>query len=153
MLVDDEFESVGESQAFVKPKANPTLSDFCTGLTTITQTQVDFAPELPDALRSFTSDIEHQAGRHLRELDFLSWGFYDRKQFERECAIRGIKYPFGPHRSLKHEFAERHRIKPCGMAEALKILRIPLGGTHHRAIDDARNIARIFRVEWGPKSA
>jgi len=153
VLVDDEFEIVGESQIFVKPKANPTLSDFCTGLTTITQAQVDSAPGLPDALRSFTMDVERKAGRRIGELDFLSWGYYDRKQFERECAIRNIKYPFGPHRSLKHEFADRHKIKPCGMAEALKMLRIPLDGTHHRAIDDARNIARIFQVEWGPKSA
>jgi inhibitor of KinA sporulation pathway (predicted exonuclease) len=30
------------------------------------------------------------------------------------------------------------------MAEALKFLGLPLDGTHHRGIDDARNIARIF---------
>ncbi|HWO78436.1 MAG TPA: 3'-5' exonuclease, partial [Bacillus sp. (in: firmicutes)] len=31
-----------------------------------------------------------------------------------------------------------------GMARALEMLKLPLEGTHHRGIDDARNIAKIF---------
>jgi len=31
------------------------------------------------------------------------------------------------------------------MAQALERLHIPLEGQHHRAIDDARNIAKIAR--------
>ncbi len=152
VLVDEEFEPAGEFQTFVKPKANPVLSGFCIKLTSITQAQVDTAPQLPEAMRAFVTDVERQAGRRIRELEFLSWGFYDRKQFERECAIRGIRYPFGLHRSVKHEFAERRKMRPCGMEQALKMLGIPLEGTHHRGIDDARNIARIFKAEWGARA-
>jgi inhibitor of KinA sporulation pathway (predicted exonuclease) len=34
------------------------------------------------------------------------------------------------------------------MDEALRMLKLSLVGTHHRGIDDARNIARIFKAEW-----
>lgn len=30
------------------------------------------------------------------------------------------------------------------MERALKMLNLPLEGTHHRGIDDAKNISRIF---------
>jgi inhibitor of KinA sporulation pathway (predicted exonuclease) len=32
------------------------------------------------------------------------------------------------------------------MAQALRLLGLPLEGTHHRGSDDARNIARIAQV-------
>ena len=32
------------------------------------------------------------------------------------------------------------------MKKALGKLNLPLEGTHHRGIDDAKNIAKIFRV-------
>lgn len=34
--------------------------------------------------------------------------------------------------------------KGIGMERALKMLDLPLDGTHHRGIDDAKNIAKIF---------
>ena len=47
-----------------------------------------------------------------------SWGGYDLTQLRRDC--------------------DRH-----GMARALNLAGLPLEGTHHRGIDDARNIARL----------
>ena len=41
------------------------------------------------------------------------------------------------------QFARLRGIKPCGMARALEVAGIALEGTHHRAIDDARNIAKM----------
>ena len=48
--------------------------------------------------------------------------------------------------NLKRQFARTKRTRPCGMREALRHLGLPLVGTHHRAIDDARNIVSIGRV-------
>jgi len=46
---------------------------------------------------------------------------------------------------VKALFALRHKLtRPVGMAQALKELGLPLEGTHHRGIDDARNIAHIL---------
>jgi inhibitor of KinA sporulation pathway (predicted exonuclease) len=32
------------------------------------------------------------------------------------------------------------------MGKALNILKLPLEGTHHRGIDDAKNISKIFKA-------
>lgn len=53
---------------------------------------------------------------------------------------------FTQHINLKEEFASVMRVKPCGMSTALKIANLPLVGTHHRGIDDARNIARLAQL-------
>jgi inhibitor of KinA sporulation pathway (predicted exonuclease) len=151
-LADDRFELAGESRTFVRPAENPGLSEFCTLLATIRQAQVDRAPCLREALAATTMELERQAARPIRELDFLSRGYHDRKQSERELSREAIPYPFGPHRSLEHESASRHHVKPCGMHQAPRMLGLPLDGTHHRGIDDARNIARTFRVERGRRA-
>ena len=55
---------------------------------------------------------------------------------------------------MKRAFSEaqaRPR-KKLGMAEALKHCGLPLEGTHHRGIDDARNIARLLPWIVGPKA-
>ncbi len=37
-------------------------------------------------------------------------------------------------------------VQKCGMKKAMAILNLDLNGTHHRGIDDARNIAKILQV-------
>ena len=76
----------------------------------------------------------------------VSWGSYDLTQFTIDCQRHNIKLPerFAvEHINLKKEFAKLKQRRPCGMKQALRILNIPLAGTHHRGIDDARNIAKI----------
>jgi inhibitor of KinA sporulation pathway (predicted exonuclease) len=77
---------------------------------------------------------------------WASYGDYDRRQFEQQCRSFQVNYPFGPtHINVKNFFAIAHQLpKEVGMAKALEILQLPLEGTHHRAGDDAWNIARIF---------
>ena len=75
---------------------------------------------------------------------FASWGFYDKGQFEKVCKRFGLSYPFGKrHISLKHEHGNFHNKRPMGMERALSDYKISLDGTHHRGIDDARNISKI----------
>lgn len=149
VCLSDKFEFIEEYQTFVIPVKNSTLSDFCTQLTGIKQWDVLCAPAFPTALIYFVNVMQYKTGEQFNKMIFCSWGHYDRKQFEKDCRYHKIEYPFGKHRSLKHEFAERHKIRPCGMVKAMKILGIPLVGTHHRALDDAKNIAKIFVKEWG----
>jgi 3'-5' exoribonuclease 1 len=130
----------GEYQAFVKPVLFPTLSPFCVALTSIRQEDVDAG--LP-----FDQAVQQLARLYDRERAvFASWGFYDQRQLERQCLRFGVAYPFAEqeHISLKHEHAQLYKQKkPLGMSKALALYQIPLTGTHHRGIDDARNIARI----------
>lgn len=41
--------------------------------------------------------------------------------------------------------------KKLGMARALEIAGLPLDGTHHRGIDDARNMAKLMPYILGKK--
>lgn len=147
VVVDDHREVLGEFQRFVRPVRNPVLSEFCKRLTSITQSDVDTARIFPRVLQDFQDYAERISGQGLSHLVFCSWGDYDRKQLMKDCQYHRIPYPFGVHRNVKKEFARRRRIKPVGISRALRILGIRFEGTHHRGIDDARNIARIFRHE------
>lgn len=147
VIVDDDHEIMGEIQRFVRPVRNPILSGFCMKLTSIKQSDVDVAQTFPDVLQDFQNQVEKASGRRLSDLVFYSWGDYDRKQLMKDCRYHRIPYPFGVHRNLKREFARKHRIRPVGIPGALRLLGIRFEGSHHRGIDDARNIARVFRHE------
>lgn len=140
VAVDWTGSALDEFQTFVRPILNPELSDFCMDLTHITQADVDGAPPLPEALARFKP-----WAKPLGPMTFTSWGDYDRKQLVRDCALHRVPYPLpGRHINLKKAFARIHHRKPMGMSRALKLVGIELQGTHHRGIDDARNIARIL---------
>jgi len=139
----DSFEIIDTYDAFVRPILNPTLSAFCMELTTIQQSDVDAANLFPVVLNGFKEWI----GVGSKEYLLCSWGFYDKKQLNADCRLHQLNDSWTDrHISLKHQFADIRDCRPCGMEKALKILNIPLDGTHHRGIDDAKNIAKIFKV-------
>jgi inhibitor of KinA sporulation pathway (predicted exonuclease) len=140
VLLDTSTRQPGsEYQAFVKPVLFPTLSTFCTHLTTIQQAEVDAGLPLDVALQRLGRlyDPHHTV--------FASWGFYDQRQIERVCQRFAIPYPFAPdHISLKHSHAKFYTLEhPLGMDAALTYHGMPLAGTHHRGLDDARNITAL----------
>jgi 3'-5' exoribonuclease 1 len=130
---------VADFQTFIRPLLQPVLSPFCQRLTQIRQGDVDTAPPFPQAFARFIA-----WAREFEPYVLSSWGDYDRKQLLSDCRLHDVPYPFQTHVNLKRAFAEQHRCPPCGMAQALRRLGLPLEGTHHRGIDDARNIARIL---------
>lgn len=134
------LESVNTFNVFIKPYLNPKLSDFCMELTTITQKDVDSAEYFPGAISKFQKWIG--SGNYL----LCSWGDYDKKQFVNDCILHGLDYVWTEdHFNLKKDFSRiRGMKKEIGMKKALDILNIPLDGTHHRGIDDAINIHKIF---------
>lgn len=138
--VNSDREIVGEFQTFVKPIKNPTLSEFCKDLTSIRQEEVDNAPHFFEALKLFQDWIGTGA------FFLCSWGFYDQKQFQEDCNLHQLdKDWLTNHISLKHQHAKiTKQRRALGMRNALKQEKITLTGTHHRGIDDARNITKIF---------
>ena len=134
--VTDEFAR------FVRPVVEPVLSDFCKGLTSINQADVDGADTFPTVF----SDFEQWIGPEPFVL--CSWGAYDLGQIRMDCARHGIPMPdsFERHVNLKEEFSRVFGVRSCGMAKALAHVRLPLLGTHHRGIDDARNISRLAEL-------
>jgi inhibitor of KinA sporulation pathway (predicted exonuclease) len=130
---------------FVRPVFNLLLSSFCQELTSIRQDDVDKATVLPEVLCSLSAKVLEVTSRTPDKSIFVSWGNYDRRQFESDCARHDIKYPFGKHINLKEEFMRKHNLKRrCGVQKALSVLKLDFVGTPHRGADDAHNIARIL---------
>lgn len=132
---------VSEFQTFIQPVRHPKLTAFCTELTTITQKDVEAAPRFPEAIKNFKTWLS-QYPDYL----FCSWGNYDRKQFEQDCAFHKVLYPFASsHFNLKEAFSQYWgKTKKYGLGGALKQLGLEFEGTPHRGIDDVRNMARIL---------
>ncbi len=132
-------ERTGREDILVRP-ARSHVSPFCTGLTTLTQEQVDAGVSFADACARL------QRAYGTKDRVWASYGDYDRRQFERQCAAFGVPYPFGPgHLNVKTLFALVHALpREVGMDGALELLGLPLEGRRHRAHDDAWNIARIL---------
>ncbi|MEO1217369.1 MAG: 3'-5' exonuclease [Bacteroidota bacterium] len=141
--INEQGEVLGEFAEFIKPKLNPILSDFCLELTSISQAAIDTAQTFPEVIKDFQDWI----GVNQREYFLCSWGFYDKRQFSKDCQLHEIDTNWlEAHISVKHQYAKIKALsKPCGMARALNLEELVLEGTHHRGIDDARNISRIFR--------
>ncbi|MEL7532849.1 MAG: 3'-5' exonuclease [Bacteroidota bacterium] len=141
VAIDSQGNILDEFAHFVRPQLHPILSPFCTELTSITQADVDQAQDFPAVLQSFTDWIDLSQPYLL-----CSWGFYDRNQLEKDCKLHQLETTWlSPHISVKHQYTQIAAAKKhMGMARALKHENLPLLGTHHRGIDDARNIAQIF---------
>jgi len=140
------FEIESEFQTFVRPVRHRRLTAFCTELTGIRQDMVADALLFPEALESFKKWMGQ-----FHDALFCSWGDYDRNQFWQDCEYHQVEYPFrSGHRNLKAEFARVLNLrKKLGIAQALRHLGLTFEGSHHRGLDDARNIARMVRRVCG----
>jgi inhibitor of KinA sporulation pathway (predicted exonuclease) len=117
------------------------VSPFCTELTTITQAQLD------DQGISFKEALTLLRERYnAHYYTWASYGAYDLNMMKNQCKLRGLDYPLSQnHINVKTYFSETKGLKrKVGMKGALGILEIPLEGTHHRGVDDAKNIAKIL---------
>lgn len=135
----DNLEIIRNECILVRPQ-NSRVSKFCTKLTTLTQEMVDQGITFQSAMNTLRSRYD-SSNRVM-----VSWGDYDRKIFQSNCETYECKYPFGPrHMNLKNTFAIFHGLgRECGLDAALPHFGLKLEGTHHRGIDDAKNIAKIF---------
>jgi 3'-5' exoribonuclease 1 len=152
VMVDrNSLAIVDEFQTFIKPIRHPILTDFCTQLTSIAQTQVDTAPTFPDAIKLWQPWLSK-----FDRTIFGSWGDYDRKQLQQDSKHHRIDLPYpvsSNHINLKEQFSIAQKLnKRYGMAQALDLAGVKLVGTHHRGIDDARNISQLLPYVLGIKT-
>jgi 3'-5' exoribonuclease 1 len=158
MVAVDTLAIVDEFQTFIKPLRHPILTDFCTQLTSISQTQVDTAPTFPDAIdlwQKWLLPFVGGAAAVQNRTIFSSWGDYDRKQLQQDSKYHRIDLPYpvsSNHINLKEQFSIAQKLnKRYGMAKAIYLAGLTLVGTHHRGIDDARNISQLLPYILGRK--
>jgi inhibitor of KinA sporulation pathway (predicted exonuclease) len=133
----EERRRVAKHRVLVRPERS-SVSAFCTELTGLTQDEVDGGVSFAEACALL--EREHRS----RFRAWASWGDYDRKQFERQCA-GGVPYPFGRrHTNAKAAYSAAHALpRRLGMAGALRHAGLPLEGRHHSGADDAWNIGAL----------
>ena len=140
-LLNIETGAISENKGIlVKPQFSK-VSPFCTELTSITSEMLDKEGiSLDEAFDLLREDYDSE------NLTWASYGNYDLTMLKRQSERFREDYPLSDgHINVKTLFAELHPIrKSVGMATALKTLNIPLEGTHHRGVDDAKNIAKIL---------
>lgn len=150
MVVRETLEVVDEFQTFIKPVRHPILTNFCLELTSISQSQVDPAPDFGTAMSTWQTWLSK-----FDRAIFGSWGEYDRTQFFQDSKHHNIDLPYpvsSNHINLKEMFSTAQGLnKRYGMAQALDLANITLTGTHHRGIDDARNITKLLPYILGRK--
>jgi inhibitor of KinA sporulation pathway (predicted exonuclease) len=146
VLVDAAtFAAVDEWQTFVRPIVHVELTPFCRQLTSIRQEQVEAAPLFPEAIAGLRVFLRG------REVQFCSWGNYDRNQLRRDASRHGVALPLGDrHLDLKRSFrVHSGGAQKLGVGQALARVGLRFEGTAHRGIDDARNIARLLPYALG----
>lgn len=125
----------------VKPQYSK-VSPFCTELTTLTQSILDSEGViLEDAFDILRAEYDSE------DLTWASYGNYDLNMLQNQARRFYADYPMSDdHINVKTLFGELHPTirKSVGMSRALGELGFTLEGTHHRGVDDAKNIARIL---------
>lgn len=146
-IVDEQGREQAHFQSFVRPTRRPQLTAFCRELTHIRQADVDGAPSLKELQPQFDAWLQP----HLDNLQgWLSWGDYDRQQFEAEWRQQQIDSCLArlPHFNLKklyhRQFKSQLGRQRVGLNRALEMAGLAFRGTQHRGLDDARNIARLL---------
>ena len=130
----------GEFSTYVRPVRYPDLSDYCSALTGITQTDVDTAPTFPYALGMMVDWL----GDPL-QYTFCAWGDFDRYILRAACRFHRVPFPFDDeYIDIKPVFIENVAGRSVPLQRALDMLGLEPEGRLHRAVDDARNTARIW---------
>lgn len=134
-------------------QAENSVTAFCTGLIGITQADVDNGLPYAEAMKALagfaTKHPSHTWG---------SWGASDLKCLVRDCAHHCVDNPLDGwiHRDIKKEWCKTnrallkekvgkgHKVKQVGMSTALGVSGLRLEGSHHRALSDVLNLAKLL---------
>lgn len=146
-VLDPQLNVVGSCNLFVKPVINPTLTDFCKELTTINQSDVDGADNWSTAASQISAFFD-QLGIDRSQLIWVSWGDYDRKQIQRDCARHHVVNPMPlVHINLKAVDAKMGKQrKQRGLKRAVGHYKLSFPGTLHRACDDAKAVSMVLQA-------
>ena len=148
--------------SFVRPVEGATagqarrLTEYCTELTGIEQSQVEDAPLLADVVERFVAWLDARGlieALRTGSAVLVAHGEWDLSdQLPAECVRKGIALPpcLRESTDLKIPFADTMPLEwhggvgtGLGMLAMLERLQLTLEGRHHCGLDDARNLARV----------
>ena len=136
-------------QAFIRPTIHPKLTRFCKELTTIKQKQVDGAKLFPGVIEAFENWLKWN---NAEDAIMASWGAFDWNILRRDANRFRIPFPLKSHINMKLEHQKKRNTKKgCGVQKALRVHNLTFEGTHHRGLDDAKNISKLLPYCLGLK--
>ncbi|XP_066496570.1 ERI1 exoribonuclease 2 isoform X2 [Tiliqua scincoides] len=156
---DGEIEA--EFHAYVQPQEQPVLSEFCTALTGIKQSQVDEGVPLHICLSQFSKWIQkiqkekkiifHSvppscAAAEGKLCTFVTWSDWDLGVcLHYECKRKQLRKPdvLNSWIDLRATYKLFYSRKPQGLTGALRDVGILFAGREHSGLDDSRNTARL----------
>jgi len=135
---------------FVRPKLHPEISPFCTKLTSIVQDDIEDAPLFDEAISNFEDWVGFDRTRSV----LMSWGEFDRRQFANDARLHDLDLPWLKYWAClqRHYSRWKGSKNQIGLKNALDIEGLSFDGTQHRAIEDARNMAKLFAKVAKPLS-
>ncbi|SRR5258708_322472 len=133
--------TIGEPKTIIiRPKTSK-VSQFCTRITGITQEEVDIGISFKDACQKLIKENDSL------KFPYVSYGLYDKKHLEYQCADTKTVYPFskGMHWNFRDMFARMMGLEhDVSLAIAVKMLGLEFDGVYHRSQFDALNTARVM---------
>lgn len=127
----------------VRPYHHKTITPQTTEFTGITQEQADNAPTFTEAVSNFK--------QWLGDTPYFlcSWGPDDKHQLVRQCRAQNIPLDwianFNDIQLLFTRLQGSGSGQRIGLQQALALSEISFFGTHHSALDDAFNTAKLFK--------
>lgn len=136
----DTREITPAFSVFIKPIFSDTLSNFCKGLTGLTDEQVFNGLPYVEAMNELQSKF------NIRKTHWGSWGDYDRRMFADNARLNGVSNIMcNQHLNIKIMYSVLSNTKKgLGMDKAVAQLGLEIEGRHHDGGDDAYNTARIL---------
>uniref|UniRef100_S4RWV4 Exoribonuclease 1 n=1 Tax=Petromyzon marinus TaxID=7757 RepID=S4RWV4_PETMA len=145
LQIEDTF------QEYVKPFLNPTLSNFCTSLTGITQETVDAADYFPEVIDRVVNWMRQKGLGTTYTYAILTDGSWDMARFLNiQCQLSQLPYPrfakkwINVRKTFCYFFKRvTKNTKKRSSRTMLECLELQPEGRAHSGLDDSRNIARV----------
>jgi len=127
---------------FVRPIISPYLSAFCQELTSIRQEDVERAKTFPSVIEQF----QDWAAIWDEDYTLCSWGGFDKRLLIQDCELHRLESEWAEeHINLKQQYHQFKRLKKMrGLKHAVEAEGFEFTGIHHRGLDDAQNLVKIF---------
>lgn len=142
LKLNEYGEVLGSFSKLIRPKLHPVLSNFCQRLTSISQIEVNRAENFRQVIDDFMDFIELEDDNYW----LCSWGNFDKKQLVQDCQLHDIETAWLEyHINIKQDYIQLKGFRqPIGLKKAVEREGFEFTGTHHRALADAENLAKVF---------
>eukprot|EP00759_Apiculatamorpha_spiralis_P031602 PhF_6_TR33492/c0_g1_i1/m.48832/K18416/THEX1, ERI1; 3'-5' exoribonuclease 1 len=151
-LCPNTLDVVGEFHTYVRPILQPQLSPYCKKLTGIEQRNVMNAPDMQQAMILFDAWVQETPELRVtdpRNVTVVTDSPCDIGKFLHLHILRDqVKVPKYMRRwiNLRNVFKKGMGRSPNGsLVDILREFGLEFEGTHHRGVDDARNVCRLMR--------